>query len=857
MDFRTCPACKSSVLEDDVEDCPFCGASMSGKQKPPQPKNAAAAKPVGKPTGASPAGIAKPTSANRTSGSKGAVPGKGQSVEKKEAASDDPFDVDTSVARDAIKVSPRQTKSRTMEVVCPMCETHGFITPADGGKDVHCTNTECMVPVFKAPRPVKVEVVVEQPKSKLPLIIGGGLAAILLFGAIYWNFIREEPVVEIVNDDPVPKNVDTDNLLPDQNVRIKVVEAKDATLQEIVTLSLSKIGTVVSSERQAAIKAECARLAAMSYAHAGQLADALPQLSLVESNRGSEFKQIAPLIEIAWQEIKENKVDAAKGHIDEALSHANSVQGENREALDSCAELGAILVHQGRTPEANQLLENRQITGIMGQLSTVWTTAVESGTFDVELETYRPYHTDMVEPLRVAIVEILTMRGHVQQALAFANASSNVATQDLCRAGWAGRLTDSSPTTVDAMVTQALTESNVSPTGQCRAWSAVAGHFAQANNSAQAKAAFEKAVAALKQIPEPAASTVPSMKEIHNSKGDPHAGLTDPMPARSAASAAADVSIVQFIMGDKTSAWKTLQTALKFANGMTPSPVATQELIDQNDKRSTTVKARLNSEFELEGNDAAITRHFGQYKTQCQQLNELANARLNLQANFLVRAVEQGLLDQAWGEVAAQANQTDKNQQIPYEQTRVPGLIRFLAIQQGNTALSDKIQADFAKKTINKDSVDQMYVDVLAKLTESGAANRTISDAVEAIYKYDKEQKTNKAAGRTAIPLTQEQTVRLDWIAFRLLSRRLQATEISESFELVSLQSDITLRQKGFQMVAGYSVHASTAPKLWKLVEASTSLQSTDLAALYYGFIQGSGANAASPAPVNVSSTAK
>ncbi|REJ79800.1 MAG: hypothetical protein DWQ29_14580, partial [Planctomycetota bacterium] len=40
MDFRTCPACQASVLEDDVDDCPFCGASMTGK---PSAKPAAAA----------------------------------------------------------------------------------------------------------------------------------------------------------------------------------------------------------------------------------------------------------------------------------------------------------------------------------------------------------------------------------------------------------------------------------------------------------------------------------------------------------------------------------------------------------------------------------------------------------------------------------------------------------------------------------------------------------------------------------------------------------------------------------------------------------------------------------------------
>ena len=40
MDFPVCPACGQSVIDDDVEDCPFCGSSMTAKlgAKPAAPK---------------------------------------------------------------------------------------------------------------------------------------------------------------------------------------------------------------------------------------------------------------------------------------------------------------------------------------------------------------------------------------------------------------------------------------------------------------------------------------------------------------------------------------------------------------------------------------------------------------------------------------------------------------------------------------------------------------------------------------------------------------------------------------------------------------------------------------------------
>ncbi|MEZ6065024.1 MAG: hypothetical protein R3B90_04810 [Planctomycetaceae bacterium] len=102
MDFRTCPACQASVLEDDVTECPFCGASMTtGKPsgKPQSPSTATAKPATTKPAaagGKSAAGApSKPT----------AKPGA-----KKPLGSGDPFEVDTSAARKAIPVRPKPAK---------------------------------------------------------------------------------------------------------------------------------------------------------------------------------------------------------------------------------------------------------------------------------------------------------------------------------------------------------------------------------------------------------------------------------------------------------------------------------------------------------------------------------------------------------------------------------------------------------------------------------------------------------------------------------------------------------------------------------------------------------------------------
>ncbi|MCA9052993.1 MAG: hypothetical protein KDA75_04105, partial [Planctomycetaceae bacterium] len=189
MEFRTCPACKASVLEDDAVDCPFCGASMTtGKpsstgQAPARkaaPPSAAAAESKGPP--------AKPTAAAKT-----------KSSASKAAGVDtggDPFDVDTSAARKATPVRPRPAKGCMIRVTCPMCETPGFVSEAQIGKEVKCCNRECLVPVYVADAPQEKEPEPEpQPEgnSKLWMYVALGVLVVAGVGATFFLRGRKPP----------------------------------------------------------------------------------------------------------------------------------------------------------------------------------------------------------------------------------------------------------------------------------------------------------------------------------------------------------------------------------------------------------------------------------------------------------------------------------------------------------------------------------------------------------------------------------------------------------------------------------------------------------------------------------------
>ena len=63
----------------------------------------------------------------------------------------DPFDIDSTADKNVIPIRPKPSQGRSVKVVCPMCDTPGFIAKKAAGRDVRCCNSNCMVPVFTAP----------------------------------------------------------------------------------------------------------------------------------------------------------------------------------------------------------------------------------------------------------------------------------------------------------------------------------------------------------------------------------------------------------------------------------------------------------------------------------------------------------------------------------------------------------------------------------------------------------------------------------------------------------------------------------------------------------------------------------
>ena len=141
--FPTCPACQQSVLDDDVENCPFCGANMKtgkGGGKAPAPR--VAPKPAARPS-SSAANAPAPAETPKATPTKAAA-------KSHEIDPDDPFGVDAVSNSRAIPLVARPAKGKTVRLVCPMCETVGFAGPEVAGKEVKCCNEKCALPIFTA-----------------------------------------------------------------------------------------------------------------------------------------------------------------------------------------------------------------------------------------------------------------------------------------------------------------------------------------------------------------------------------------------------------------------------------------------------------------------------------------------------------------------------------------------------------------------------------------------------------------------------------------------------------------------------------------------------------------------------------
>jgi hypothetical protein len=658
MDFRTCPACKASVLEDDAAECPFCGASMttgkpSGKAQPSAAaKSPPASKAAPKPAAPAGAGAAKKPSAKPPA--------------PLEDDTSDPFDVDTSAARGAIPVQPKPSKGKMLRIVCPMCEKAGFISPKELGKEVKCANPNCLMPVFvarsneeKEPEPEP-----EAPSGSGRMWLYTGLAVLVVAGLGLVFFLNSQK--PITSTDPVdvgptrPKLPEDDETGP-KKPPVAPAEVK-LSKQEIQDRSLNELRTAGDYAEGPRARSYATRLLAESLMESGKPAEAKQELSNLSAN--ARYLAIPILLMEAWPKLAAGDAAGAKTALDEAVAASAALPKEGRDRIDIASALAAALVAAGRVPEAQALAKD---TAAIGQLSTLWRAAIDSDRFDFETLARRSCLIDMPQPQWVTVTQSLASHGRWDEAQQWALAGPGVAVRDNCVAALAAQLVASGLPAAEVQPRLDALAAAVDGAGPARVWAAVGQARLEQGDQAGATDAAAKAAAVLDALPLPAAVPLPPMTDLYRLASEPTQGLPDAAPLQSAALAAIDLAELQTRLGTKDQTAR-FEQGLKFLGGVAPNVAQTTKLTaDNQGGRAAGMRQQLAQALgitETQAFAAAST-----YNNQCEAWHARATERESLERRLLERAARGGHLETAWKLAQAKQSASDPAEHQPLLKT--------------------------------------------------------------------------------------------------------------------------------------------------------------------------------------------
>jgi hypothetical protein len=372
MDLPTCPSCGQSVLDDEAQDCPFCGSAMDGS-------SAKAGKPK----------TSKPKAKNKKPAAPAVNKGK-RAAKPDDPSSDDPFSVAQSpTAVKAIQCARKPVKGRLHRVVCPMCDTQGFVPKSAVGKQVKCANKECMVPVFTAPSdesevktraPARIsdeaiasEKKLKEPSSqKNPMVMYGIVGAVLLAATMGLVFVLNRPSgeEERLNQSYDMSKFDSVDDDDSESTGDTAPAVKDSAAEEGIdyrgkAIELVKKMVATSRENGNRDKAFCRRLTGDAWTRLQMPDEAkteFAQMKVVagQTRRNTAYYRIEPLTAEYWKKRAAGDDTAAGKLLEDAKSLAGGIPTSGGVALNSAIALAAVLVDSDDVAGATALITSLQ-----------------------------------------------------------------------------------------------------------------------------------------------------------------------------------------------------------------------------------------------------------------------------------------------------------------------------------------------------------------------------------------------------------------------------------------------------------------------------------------------------------------
>lgn len=848
MDLPTCPACGQSVLDDDAEDCPFCGSSMSGSPVAKAPQPAAAAKTQ------SPAAAEKPA--------KKATAGKSKAKAAPAADSgdsDDPFAVAAPASTKAVPLRTKPEKGRRHLVICPMCETRGYTARKAAGMEVRCANPDCLIPVFTAP-PIEEESTEEETEAEVPVPPWKSPANIAAVGAVVaaigvgiWFFAfrdpagkKKQPVNPVLQlgqnktgGDPKTKTPGEggDGKQPKQKQK-KVVKLEP--LPELRAKALTRMEVAIGDgELPSTLRPASFQLIADAYAQIGKTNEAngyINRLANVAAN--VPFYAVRPLVEAAWQEMnsdaKDSKMKAGRLLESASVAAQSLVRQTSRIRQDTVSILAAALYAYGKKDDARKLIDVHADNGDIGQSSLALVTTWHTDDFDFHRALLRSPYVDPAAYQYVAVARILISRGRPEAALEWARAQTSEIARRACLLAWAEGYAaqlfaipePQFPMEEDPL--QAKWDelnkviSQWAPAARLAAYARIA---VLAENKKQSALWLKKAADTVKDLPAPQIMKLPVVTGIFKATIQ---SPSEKLQHRRAAIAFAELARAENHW-DKQAGWKSLSRSLAHTRSLAYSPTGVRERKNMTARGNVgELRSQLAREFNLE-EPARISQKVREYDRKCDDLLVDADRRMRFQIRLLEWSVDwssRELAAEIWKEVAARADEKrDAGEREPYFAAqqygvRIPWMLATKLIETGDQPTATAIRQAI-EKTGRRASLRQRALDYAVGQVVAGkfAAAASPFNALRRDAAWRRQQ-----ALALAVSITRKHGVAAGY----------------EFVDAIKVEIDPYLKFDAFDLIAAFATRNGQVREAWKLISERDHPPENKVA-FCHGFVIGIG----------------
>lgn len=584
------------------------------------------------------------------------TPAKSASASKKPGKpkddNEDPFAIEQApTAKKVVPCARKPMKGRMHRVVCPMCDTQGFIPKGAIGRQVKCANKECLVPVFtaddgkakedsRAPSRVSDESVATKVKvesagtKKNPLVIYAVVGAVALAATVgVVNWLNGQGVAKLPPLPPVPGNGGSE---PFEEEIVTTPEEPEEEVPEYRKLASEMVQEMIVQSRVSGgnrDKAYCRRLTGDSLLRLGMTEEAnaeFSQMDKVSRDRRTEYYRITPLLSEYWAKTAAGDTAGAKANLDEAIVLGADIPSAGDTALESSIGLAVAMVHAGDIPAATKALAKHKVDRtFISQVDSLRLAAWASIAMAMQDANRPPLSPVQVfswdTPLSVAVAIELAVRNEWEGAVSWA-----ATIEDPRGAGDA----------MAAIATEMVAQQSMTVAPQLVAAAAAKGADVELRtNSVLARSSgshWETATAAFQNLPQSKTADMPNISGVIQSQ----APVLDSSLLR--ADAIAEYIAAAVAQKDDETAATALERLFVEVTSVVPPTAVVREAsaeVARSDSDKT-LKTRIEEELRLR--DGEIRNKFLAYRRGVDRLLKASEARHLETIYLLARVVDAG-----------------------------------------------------------------------------------------------------------------------------------------------------------------------------------------------------------------------